>query len=724
MRLKFFSIVLIVLGVLSVSTVLPPAPIYYVKVLSPIVTAGGSASVIAAPLEIAKVQFTDIKHVIGQHNRGAFTVTLQDSRGRRELQSVYDTLNYEQRVEFYNDRNLLGRPDFAGVITGLQGDLADSLEISGESSLRRLYTRSLRRYHSYNTTANLAIANLCKTYQVIFKDDFNRASIGTDWSVTAGAWLMNSYAAGTYSIFPNGIQTLGSNAATSVIDTAASYTEAQWDDMYIYVELWPTSASDSRISYLRNSGAGTEMRLKIHSSVDFGVITLTLYKSPTESAANTIASRSVPIAGFVSSMNPGAMHSIEIYETKEGSNRRHIVLLNGVEMINVTDSTSLTGSRNIALHGDGAAVADFDNFMVCTKTAMMQPKFLTNDDSVTINQVFNGISQLEAIDWFCDHHGYEYRVQYDAGDGNDVLLVGTNIGTDMSKDLIFEEGVNVQNMRKDRTSDGVATSLFTFGKSSDDALSNVIAKNLSAMTTYGIVDGEWSDEQVDDPTIARIIGNNRLAIAGAGAVSISGEVVDESELWRAFDPARVGIGRVGRMVTGSVKSWLRVADHAFFKSTKLKLNEAHQIIAITRESGSLSPQLTLDYFDLRRSGQLEKQRREIMMAYRGLAARMDTQTLGPFTVDNVTVISLSIPCSIRGNYRSMFIDINSAGWSGQTVKMQVDAVDLYTGIVVNSHQIDTTSTLLTRGDRNITIVHTAGVGSVTVYVSLVPQRLV
>src|SRR5574341_349123 len=93
---------------------LPPPPLYYAKVLKL------DGTVVAAPIENAGITFTESVYIPSQLSQdiGSFIIKLKNTfdSGEIYLRPTYNLLDYEQRIEIYPNKDLLGDPLFTGVI--------------------------------------------------------------------------------------------------------------------------------------------------------------------------------------------------------------------------------------------------------------------------------------------------------------------------------------------------------------------------------------------------------------------------------------------------------------------------------------------------------------------------------------------------------------------------------------------------------------------------------
>jgi hypothetical protein len=683
------------------------APTYYAKVLS---IAGAT---IAAPLEIATVEFTDTVFVPGQQRPGEFTLTLRDTRDplNEYLRATYNTLAREQRIEIYENANLLGDPVFTGVLIRQTKTLAGARQWHGYRSEYRLAERKLRAYHSLTGDINDAIAELVKTYNIVFSDDFNRTTgIGANWTVSAGACSI-----------VNNVAEIGTDdlAAALAIANATQWTASEFDDVKIgfdfsigedsylsFVWAWDAGSSGTAIGQLNVSRNTTDPAT---SDAEFD-----LYYDDTGAVA--LASRVIPFLD-------NTMGHLDIYNRVESGGRRIVVVFNGLEIFDYLDTVHTGAQRagRVSFSWTPGAAPDghlkIDNFFFAPATGSLVVG-TAEASAETIDQNFNGDTQLDALEWLMEKYGWEYRIRPQAGAGNDLIDYGTTVGDSFASVLTLEDGENIIDLNVDDANEGFATSLNVYGQSRDDTTSGFIAVNVSAMVTYGIVEDDYSDDRIADSATAKTIGDVRLTRLAAGNVSMSGRVVDESELFRQ-SPV-VGYAIIGDAVIGGRKQ-LRAGDIVAVKSADLNINNTSaEIVALTRRSGDPGIDLVFDYHGYRRSDETRTLNRRIAQLTRALAQRIDTQSI-VFALSGTTAQTLSF--NMRGSlYRNVYLDVTSATWGGNTVTFAIDGSDRTTvlfgaaTIGANASASDATY-LIYSGAHTITLTPSA---SVTVTVGIRP----
>jgi hypothetical protein len=659
-------------------------PVYYPKIT------GIDGTVIAAPLDVASVAFIEASFVAGQHRLGECVLTLKNTRGNKYLRSLYSTLLQRQRVEIYDNIDLLGDPVFSGVLTRLTRDTAGNREWRGNSYEDWLDHRHVPQFTQVTGNAMTALQGFLGTYNVTFKDDFNRAAIGADWTLTDCALVSNC---------------LEFNATpAAVAETVATYTATQYQNAEVSFDYFISDQTAGDILFLIGATTvfdlGTTFSGLGNTEIGFGV---TNYR-------------------IVNLLFDAWNHVSLRVESVTATTAKITCRINGLEMIYET-ITVPTGASVLKFQVVAAGGSDYvriDNFIFAPKTTILTAGDLDSTTD-TIDQQFNGDSYLSIIEWICEKEGWMYRIRPKAGAGNDLIDVGASIGTYWTG-LTLEDGstetgiANIERLNIDESNEELATELTTYGQSRDDALSSFVSVNLSAMDTYGILEGEYHDERVQDSAIAKAVGDARLTRLSAGNISIQGRIIDESGLLRQ-DP-KVGYAVVGDFVLGG-RDRFRAGDTIPLKSDDQNLNQTVEFVSITRKSGDNGIDVVFDYHMYRRSDDERKLRREVAQLQRALNQRMDTQSL-VFALSGTTAQEISF--NVRGNlYKAVYLDVTSAAWAGN-ITFKIDTVDRTSALFgaanlsANSFASDTTY-LIYSGVHTITLTPTQ---TVTITVGIRP----
>lgn len=652
-------------------------PVFYLKVLNL------NDTVVAAPLEVAGLEFSETAFVPGQISLGSFRATLRDIRDPLydRLRDDYHSLNYEMRCEIYADRECKGSVIWSGVLTELPSSL-DRLEVVGEGILHRLNTRKLRRYQTISGNVATSMQTLLKTYDITFKDDFSGTL--SNWTGPAG-WTIS-----------NGIlQQATADGTSQRIHTNTTWGIATWKNSRVSFDFRFSSDATTKQDILYLSWADELRGFHISSSqYGMGVSVVT-----TDGATPDIA-RDYPF--ILDSWN----HLDAYFTSVDASNYKVNLTINGVEVLEINYTTSASDTSSWFLGSviqAGGNPMYFDNFIFAPATSQLTVGTFDSTSS-TVTETFNNDTNLTALNWLTEYMDWEYRVNPAAGKGNDTLDMGASLGTDFSTFLTLEEGKNIVELSRDRMSNDLATSLYVYGQAQDDVTSNFISNDLSAMDTYGIIEKDYSDPRVVDVAIAKTLGDNRLSIVSAGNVSISGKVLDESALFGQLPV--IGYATIGDAVIGG-RNHFRAGDYVWLKSPTLNINKRARIVQITRRSGDPSIQLTFDYFPRRNTGQLQWVHGMYEMQRRSFIQRMNTQNVR-LALSGTTAQSWYV--YLRGQIASVYLDIRSASWAG-AVTVGIDGVDRTSAlfgaatITADAHANDTTYLTLS-GNHFITLTPT------------------
>ena len=376
-------------------------PEYFVKVLS---VAGAT---IAASLDVASVQFTEICHVPGQFRQGDFVLTLKDSRRAPHLRTVYNTLARQQRVEIYDNQDLLGTPIFSGLLIRQTKSQTNAREWRGNDASQYLQDRKLRAYHRLTGDVNDVIASLLKTYNMAFGDDFNRTTgLGADWIQKVDWDIVSNVAVAT---------------AASGNLTSLAFTAAQWENTMFRESVYIPSAGGFTIIFPFDLPTNDHY---YYLSIDAETSGYQLRKlhNPTD----TLIAERTFIVQFAE------WQEIKIYYSRSGSDNRIIVLVNGSELFDVTDTDAAISALGSVHHVSTTDGEKMDDFIFASATAALTIG-KSEASSETIDQVFNGDTQLEAIQWICEKMGWTYRITPGAGFGNDQFDYGTTVGINWSQ---------------------------------------------------------------------------------------------------------------------------------------------------------------------------------------------------------------------------------------------------------------------------------------------------
>ncbi len=634
------------------------SPEYYAKVL-PI---SGSAF----DLEDAGIQFTEVLRIPTQDNHGSFDIALRNviNPQNAHLASDYNQIDYEQRVEIYDNPDRSGCPVFAGVVTEPpSGDLTTT-SIKGEDSTRRLETRRLRRYQTINKNAASAAADMLKTYDVVFKDDFNRTTgFGANWEVSpSGGWtIVSNEAAASAGVSANLYAT-----PVGYVDANKDILAANWNDAKISFDLKAPTDTWLEIPFQKITGDAVTSYYKLRmdnvtgTAATSGELNFILYGEPGD----------VVLASRVLLVDAGQFSHYDLYSTIEGTNRRVIFTCNNVEVFNVLDTRGTLNHVGYFAFVCNALSANVtvDNF-IFANTAPTLTVGNIDTTSSTFNQVLNAHSQRAVLNQIADTLGWDYRVNAGSGSSNDTLDFGASVGRDLSDVIVLEEGKNIVQVQKHRTNQDLATWLNVYGQSQDDITGNFSSVDINKFSTYGIVETDYHDPRIIDVATAKLLGDQRLAIVSAGNVSLSGTILDESILFTQ-DP-RWGYFVWGDMIYGG-RQKLRPGDQVWMKVPRLNIDRKVTIVSLRRTGGTNAVEIIFDYFPWRKTDAYKETMRQLAALQIALANLMNAQGVH-LILSGTTAQTWSF--YLRGNQiTNVYVDVTSNAWAG-AVTVTIDGTD-------------------------------------------------
>ena len=654
------------------------------------------------PMDVASVEFTEGVYIPGTNqNIDAFSIRLLDAAhdvtARRWI-PTYNLLNYRQRVEIYENPEFLGNPVFAGILMELPGDL-ETQEVRGVGVWQYLEDRKLRRVHQLTGNARDEMQMLLKTYEVVFKDNFNRTTgIGANWTVSGTEWTITS-------------NYLVKNSLNRIITTVATYSDSQWENSKFSFDFYfpdGGNSTDYLYAYLGDGTYTFGFEIKPFPSSFYRAAGMIFYDIQTETSFRYYI------------LPTDTWNHADIYFVTDAGITTGIFVINGIEIMQYVFSNTLTNPawKFSSQRSSATTSVRIDNFIFASaQNAIANGTLATTTEAP--DWEFNGDTQLAVLNRYADYLDWEYRINYGAGKGNDTFDAATSVGADYSSVIILEEGKNIENLQRRRTSQDLATSLLVYGQSQDDGTSNIIVNELDQMDTYGVIERDFSDSRITAPGIAKIIGDNQLAIVSAGNVSLSGRVVDESKL---FEQSPIwGYAVWGDFAWGG-RQKLRAGDTVWLKSTTLNIDRAVKIVSVTRRSGDQAIDLVFDWHGWRRSDQQKMMLNQIAQTLRSVNLGLDTQAF-PFILSGTTAQTIAF--YMRGNYAEVYLDLLSASWGGQTVTVTIDGVNRTTALFgaatvgANAHATDTVYLVLS-GAHEITLTPS---GSINVTTGIVPRLM-
>ncbi|MEK6849788.1 MAG: hypothetical protein AABY01_04440, partial [Nanoarchaeota archaeon] len=465
---------------------------------------------------VGAIEFTETAFINGQSELGSFVIDLNrvtDPAYRYQV-NLQNAIDREMRCEIYDNPGFHGDPVYTGVVTELPDDLEGRMQVRGVDIRRRLETGfKLRRYHQLSGNAATVAQALLSNYESVFKDNFNRTTgLGANWTLLVGTWDIVSNAAkvttATASMYP------------------ASYTANQWANSRISfdMEIPTPGVSSKTFSVYLLENAGT---LQNYYQLQFTDASISGRVNPKQIALwEDVAGSATQVAYREYDFPSDTRIHIDIYYSRSGNDHTIVVVMNNVEMLNVTRTcATINTSGAVDFTADQNSI--MDNFVFATATAKLAAGTF-DATTETLDQVFNSDSHLSALAWIQNKLGWESCVNLKAGAGNDQMDFQASIGTDWSRVLTLratedkKDPCRITNLQRHRATGDLATVLQTYGQSADDATANFASYDLDAMDTYGVIEDEYSDPRVIDSGTAKVIGDNELARRSGGDVSLTG----------------------------------------------------------------------------------------------------------------------------------------------------------------------------------------------------------
>lgn len=648
-----------------------PPPLYFVAVYDSLGEVVGEA-----PLPVKDISFTDVVYAPGNESLGEFSFSLLDTHSAQAayLRPYYNSLDREQRVEIYDNPLLAGDPVYVGVITGVNYSLSGG-SVKGEDITRRLRKRNLRRNEILSGDPNDLLDWLCQTYNYTFGDDFDAEAGGVPDPAVWNAFATVVNAAGEAE------NVVGPAGTADFLETLDSWSYETWKDSQLSFDMaFPT---DSVVSFYWMYGGVTNQGYQLDlSSYDWGNLSL-----PNEVSIVLYYWDDGPPVSCQDhhyTLVPDKLYHWDIF-TRVQPDGSHTLLVdvNGVELIRFNDTRSSVpkGSSWIYINWGGpdavAGTLRMDNFLFLSRSRVLQPS-MVEDSSLNLEQSFQGNNQMEAVQWICDYLDWVYRVRYRHGAGNDLLDYGASIAGSDRTNLLLREGENIEELEKALSSEEFATSLRVYGNTDSESQSNFICNDLSQISTYGIVEGDYQDPKVTDSETGKALGMNRLAAIAANPASLTGKVLDESTLYRTRPIW--GVLNWGGFLWGGW-DWLRAGDLVTLQAASLdeQFGREARIVSIGRTSGSPSMSLTLDALSYSKARALRSQRKSQEATRRAYITRYNSFN---FSLSFTDVEGWNCGVTLRGVVRGVWIDAiwTFGGGAAQEIHIDIDGVDRTTAL--------------------------------------------
>ena len=556
------------------------APNYVVKIIDL------SGTTIADPLPVTNVRFTRRLSSPGDRQLGSFSIQLIPPRGVNLGYIVgYQKLDFMQRIEIYEDETF-GIPVFAGYIVDLPATLT-GWQISGEEWLGRLVHRRTGHYEPFNgvvTGADLIGYVLDIWDHNHFYDDFNRASIGGDWTTISGTWAIVT--SGTPS--RQWLGTTGLGPAWEIHHTLALST-SQDDHFRVRLEFQSGTQASSWIRTMAVFRGGT------------GEWLLTVSHSATETKTNFLLTQT-GAANFTRDVGKYELpfekrSSVDFWIEDSGATDQTCEIWLNARQFMISTSTVRGIGGALALTASQAA-ALFDNVIIFTREKFMTPN-ITSSSSTIADADFPLESPqdtyLQMLSFFADNINYEWRTRAQADAGQDIIDLASEVGSDISTATRFVEGVNLQGLELSPSGKSLTTWYRFSGQGNDVNMALAEAFDKTAIGLYGIIENQLNDQRISTVDLAQQKAENELIRAKDGQASMSATVFVHPGL--EFD----------------------IGDTVFVEANVPDISQTAKIVSISYETAKASRQVTFDQFPRSRSGMIGKLGDDVGLVNRGKA---------------------------------------------------------------------------------------------------------
>lgn len=543
-------------------------------------------TVIADPLPAQAIRFSRRLALPGSRQLGNFTIDLIPPRGpNAHYMAIYELLDYIQRVEIY-EVETVGVPVFAGYIIDLDSTLL-SWSIGGDDWLGRLDQRRLGHYEPFFGVATGA-AMMGYVLDIWahnhFYDDFNRASVGGDWSTISGTWAIVT--AGTPA--RQWLGTTGAGPAWEIRHTLALST-SQDDRFRVRIEFQAGALADdwSRAFAVFRGGTGEWLLTVTHTAIEEKTHFL-LTQSGADNFERFAGKYELPFEKRASvdfwiedSTAPPTVQTCEIW-------------LAGRQFM-ISESTVQGIGGALALVADETN-ALFDNVIIFTREALVTGNITpasstigTEDEPLESPQD----TQLQLLTFFADSIFYEWRTRAQAGAGQDIIDLATEVGSDLSATVRLVEGINLQNLQLNPSGKALTTWYRFAGQGNDVNMALAEAFDKTAIENYGIIENQISDQRISTVDLAQRKAENELLRAKDGEASMAATVFMHPGL--DFD----------------------VGDTVWVEAIVPDVAQAAKVVSIAYESGSAVRQVTFDQFPRSRSGTVGRLNDDVQLVNRG-----------------------------------------------------------------------------------------------------------
>lgn len=524
-----------------------------------------SGNVIADPLPVTNVSFTRRLSMPGNRQIGDFDIDLIPPRGPNAHHIVtYQQLDSQQRVEIYEDETL-GTPVFTGYIIDSTSALL-SWSIGGDEWIGRLGQRRSARFEILDDSVTTLIAQYLDIWDFRhFIDDFNRASVGGDWTQDQGVWGITTVNSRQY------LTTVSGGPPWEISHTLALSTD-QDDYFRVFIEWTSGALIDDWSRAFTVFGNGTNPWIL--------TITHVANEEKTALLLVQIGTNNFPRDAGKYELPFGERTSTEFWIRDSALGQQCQIYLNGREFM-ISDS-NLPG-----IGGDLILVTDevdslFDAVIIFTREPIISPGTIAATGA-TIEYESPQDTEFQIISMLADYVNYEWRTQAQAGAGNDLIDMDQAVGSDLSTTVRLVEGVNLQGLQLSTSGKGLQTWISFVGQGADKNAALATAWDKTAFETFDIIEAQLSNPRVSEPNLAQSLADHELVQTKDNTASMSASVFINPNL-PAFD----------------------VGDTVWVEALVPDIAQTAKVISISYETASPYRQVTFNQFPRSRSGMVGK----------------------------------------------------------------------------------------------------------------------
>ena len=542
-------------------------PDYSVKVIN------YAGEVIAADLPYSSLDFERKYGNPYEYQLARANLTLPWGR----VEDTLITLGLRQRIEIYETSTQTGDPIWSGYIKEIVRDMGKGWNLICEEWLGKLASRYFEKdlVLGPDEADDVIKDKILKVYRPVLDgdsqrvyDDFNRASLGADWT-SDGNWdisgnrarhvgssfnlLRWSVGAGAYS-FPNSAYTDAKfEFEFEQQGTGLETFALRW--MFEGSSWWAASISaDPELGYLIQLGptweTGAQARFGLSSNV---------------------------------------VYQFTVIFTDDGATQTADLYLDGEFLFtySTTTRTNTTGQINFEANGVGAGNIIFvDNFVFWSRQAVLAAGIIDAGIADEIEQEASGKSFLDTLFDILQYKNWYFQITPKAGADLDKIdvRVPASIGSDQSATVVFEEGINLTSLREESPLQDYANLLTVYGEGEGAIQLTSWASRLADLATNDVWEYIETKQEIDDPVKLREHASQGLAQRVSGLRAYTAVVNDA----RTF------------------RNWSQ-SDTVAIKCPSLDLDTTMRVVSYKRRAGSDLVELTLNAMPPRLTQEIQNQ---------------------------------------------------------------------------------------------------------------------